>query len=235
MEEVVSSNLTRSTKLNPRARRLDTNFGGLLCHTVSEVSRFYGPRGGKVTRPDRTSNPRGNRGRPRLRGSLEGNNRRAEQLGSVVGERLEFRYRRAPTQVLLRLPTTPSAPEAGTNTFTQFYPTALAVAREKGTVKPPFRPWTPSPEALFHTIQINGWAEARAALEKAGSEEPDATVMRKPVLNQLGYQLLTENEAANAVGVFRFAAAKHPQSANASDRLAQLLAASAAAGRRGAA
>ena len=109
------------------------------------------------------------------------------------------------------------------NTFTQFYPTALAVAREKGTLKPSFKPWTPSPEALYHTIQTGGWTEAKVALDKASAEEPDATVLREPVLNQLGYQLLTGGERAKAVDVFRFTAAKYSHSANAADSLAEAL------------
>ena len=116
-----------------------------------------------------------------------------------------------------------SANGAVENTFTQFYPTALEVARAKGTLKASFQPWTPSPAALYHTVTANGWQEGRAALEKASAEEPTATVLQEPVLNRLGYELLGEKRAADAVEVLRYMATRYPHSANASDSLSEAL------------
>jgi hypothetical protein len=123
-----------------------------------------------------------------------------------------------------------SANGAVENTFTQFYPTALEVARAKSTLKASFQPWTPSPAALYHTVTTGGgWQDGRAALEKANSEEPTAAVLQEPMLNMLGYQLLAAKRTADAVEVLRYAAARYPRSANASDSLAEVL---EAAGRR---
>jgi uncharacterized protein HemY len=116
-----------------------------------------------------------------------------------------------------------SANGAVENTFTQFYPTALEVARANGTLKASFRPWTPSPAALYHTVTAGGWQEGRAALEKANAEEPTATVLQEPILNMLGYQLLAAKRMADAVEVLRYAAMRYPRSANASDSLANAL------------
>jgi Cytochrome P460 len=109
------------------------------------------------------------------------------------------------------------------NTFTQFYPTALAIAREKGTVKASLHSWAPSPAALYHSILSGGWERGRAALDKAAGEEPGALVLKEPLLNALGHQLLTAKRTADAVELFRYTAARYPGSANASDGLSESL------------
>ncbi len=109
------------------------------------------------------------------------------------------------------------------NTFTQFYPTALAIAREKGTVKASLHSWAPSPAALYHSISSGGWERGRAALDKAAVEEPGAVVLKEPLLNALGHQLLAAKRTADAVELFRYTAARYPGSANASDGLSESL------------
>jgi len=109
------------------------------------------------------------------------------------------------------------------NTFTQFYPTALAIAQAKGTVRPSFHAWTPSPAHFYHTISTDGWDRSRTALDRAVSEEPDAPVLQEPSLNSLGYQLLGSGHRKEAIEVFRFNLKRYPKSANAADSLADAL------------
>ena len=109
------------------------------------------------------------------------------------------------------------------NTFTQFYPTALEIAQAKGTVKSSFHSWTPSPARVYHNIATDGWQTSRNALEKAASEEPEAPILKEPVLNLLGYQLLGSNHKQEAVEVFRYNVQRYPNSPNATDSLAEAL------------
>jgi len=101
------------------------------------------------------------------------------------------------------------------NTFTQFYPTALAIAQAKGTVKASFQAPPPSPVGLLHSVRETKQAPASLL---AGVKEP--------VLNQIGYALLQSGEKAQAVSVFELTAASYPKSANAQDSLSEALEAS---------
>lgn len=109
------------------------------------------------------------------------------------------------------------------NTFTQFYPTALEIAQAKGTVKSSFQAWTPSPARVYHNVTTDGWQASRSTLERAAAEEPDAPILKEPVLNLLGYQLLGSNHKQEALDVFRYNAQRYPNSPNAADSLAEVL------------
>ncbi len=98
------------------------------------------------------------------------------------------------------------------NTFTQFYPTALAIAQSKGTVKASYKPPPPSPVGLLHSVRENKQAPATLL---AGVKEP--------VMNRIGYSLLQSGDKAQAIAIFELTAANYPKSANAQDSLAEAL------------
>jgi hypothetical protein len=106
------------------------------------------------------------------------------------------------------------------NTFVQFYPTALAVAEARGTLRADYVPPPPSPARLGQVLHEKGWAEAEKILSAARSADPYATIAKERPLNRLGYTLLREKDYANAIALFRWIAQAFPQSANAHDSLA---------------
>jgi tetratricopeptide (TPR) repeat protein len=108
------------------------------------------------------------------------------------------------------------------STFTQFYPTALEIAQSKGTVRPTFQAWSPSPAKLYHVVKQD-WPQAKGTLDRTAAAEPDALILDERVLNMVGYQLLRSGEANSAVSLFRYNAQRNPDSANAHDSLAEAL------------
>jgi hypothetical protein len=105
-------------------------------------------------------------------------------------------------------------------TFVQFYPTLLEVAREKGTLRPDYEPFTPSPVGLYHLLEEEGWPAGRATLVTARADDPEATLLHPAVLNQIGYDLMAAKKAPVAVALFEWVVAQNPTSANAQDSLA---------------
>ena len=106
------------------------------------------------------------------------------------------------------------------STFTQFYPTALAVAEAKSTVRADFVFPPPSPAKFGQVVQKKGWAEAEKILAAARNEDPTAAILQERPLNGLGYRFLREKDNANAIAVFRYVTEAFPKSANAHDSLA---------------
>ena len=106
------------------------------------------------------------------------------------------------------------------STFTQFYPTALAVAEAKGTLRADFVPPPPSPAKFGQILHTKGWAEAEKVLAAARAEDPTATILQERPLNGLGYRFLREKDNANAIALFRYITESFPKSANAHDSLA---------------
>ena len=117
------------------------------------------------------------------------------------------------------------------NTFVQFYPTLLAVARAKGTVKASLKPWSPSPAAIYHLAESGKWDQAKQELERARAEEPEAMSTREMSLNTIAYQLFGANHKNEAVEVLRYARTVYPQSANLADSLSEILEADGQDGR----
>lgn len=107
-------------------------------------------------------------------------------------------------------------------TFVQFYPTLLAVAEAKGTLRKGFVA-PPSPARLYHTLVDRGWGEAEKALAAARAEDEHAALVDPAVLNSLGYELLAAKRADLAASLFGWIAAANPESANALDSLAEAL------------
>ena len=108
-------------------------------------------------------------------------------------------------------------------TFVQFYPTLLEVAERKGTLRADFKPFTPSPVRLYHTLDEQGWPAAEKVLAAAQAEDPTAAVVSPAVLNSVGHELIGAQKATLAVSLFEWIAAREPRSANAQDSLAEAL------------
>jgi hypothetical protein len=109
-------------------------------------------------------------------------------------------------------------------TFVQFYPTALAVAEAKGTLREGFTP-SVTPVRLYHTLLDRGWPEAKTALAAARAEDERGPLANSNVLNTLGYDLLEAKRPDLAIALFGWLAVAHPGSANAQDSLAEAFAA----------
>ncbi len=109
------------------------------------------------------------------------------------------------------------------NTFIQFYPTLLPVAQSQGTLKASFRPWTPSPAALFHTISAGGWASAKQSLDLARKEDPGAVAPREASLEQLGRLLFADGRRQDAARVLEYAASAYPAAGKVQAALSEIL------------
>ena len=109
------------------------------------------------------------------------------------------------------------------NSFVQFYPAALEIAQQKGTLKASFH--SPGPEAsparLIHTVAGLPDANIGRMLDEAKAADPSAGALREAALNQIGYGLLQDGKKASAVAVFEWTARAYPRSANAADSLAE--------------
>jgi len=78
----------------------------------------------------------------------------------------------------------------------------------------------PSP-ARFHAMIVReGFAKALRVYEEARRANPEAVLFREQTLNAVGYQLLQESRAKEAVEVFKLNVVAYPRSANAYDSLA---------------
>lgn len=109
------------------------------------------------------------------------------------------------------------------NTFTQFYPTAFAIARAHGTVRDDFVGIPPSATEIHDQIVKSGVAAALPALDAAIAEWPEASIARESALNRLGYQFVAEHRLDLALDVFAEVTRRFPDSANAYDSLAETL------------
>jgi hypothetical protein len=105
------------------------------------------------------------------------------------------------------------------NTFVQFYPTALAIAEKKGTVKPSYRAPAPSPARAFHEIRQKKADPARL-LAAAQELDRGAPVVKESTLRMIGGALLQDGDHEQAVAVLEWATAAYPHSASAHDSLA---------------
>jgi len=105
-------------------------------------------------------------------------------------------------------------------TFVQFYPTALAVAEARGTLRADYVPPPPSPARFGQVLRDKGWAAAEKILAAARGEDPYASVLQEGPLNGIGYGLLRQKDTANAIALFRWIADAFPKSPNARDSLA---------------
>jgi tetratricopeptide (TPR) repeat protein len=109
------------------------------------------------------------------------------------------------------------------NSFTQFYPIALEIARKKGVLKASFQLPGPesSPSRLMHALSGLGKKEALAMLEAAKAADPSAAAFKEGSLNQIGHALLQNNDKPSAIAVFEWTAQAFPTSSNAADSLAE--------------
>jgi hypothetical protein len=105
-------------------------------------------------------------------------------------------------------------------TFVQFYPTALAIAEAKGTLRADYVPPPPSPAKFGQVLKEKGWPEAEKILASARTEDPYASILQEGPLNGIGYGLLRQKDAPKAILLFRWITEAFPKSANAHDSLA---------------
>ena len=106
-------------------------------------------------------------------------------------------------------------------TFVQFYPTALAVAEAKGTLRADFVSPPPSPARFGQVLHEKGWSAAEKILAQARMQDPYASIVQERALNRVAYGLLEQKDNANAIALFRWVAEAFPTSANARDSLAE--------------
>lgn len=107
------------------------------------------------------------------------------------------------------------------NTFVQFYPVLYDVAGHHGTIKPGFVRLPLTTGQLAELLTTQGWTKTEPVLIDTAQRSPDAAVLLEPSLNRVGTQLLQAKKTADAIGILEWTAARHPQSANAQDSLAE--------------
>jgi hypothetical protein len=107
------------------------------------------------------------------------------------------------------------------NTFTQFYPTLLPVARAKGTLRADFVGMPATVGEVFQRVAAGGWPAGERLLGEVATRWPDAGVLREPALDQLGYRLLQAGKHAEAVAALEHATRHFSASANAWDSLSE--------------
>jgi hypothetical protein len=106
-------------------------------------------------------------------------------------------------------------------TFTQFYPTALPVARAKGTVRADFVGIPASARELTAAFAHGGWPAAQKLLDDTAARWPRAVLLSEGALNGAAYRLLTAGRQADAIAVFEYATRRFPVSANAWESLSE--------------
>jgi hypothetical protein len=109
------------------------------------------------------------------------------------------------------------------NTFTQFYPTLFAVARDKGTVRKDFVGIPPGAGELYDEIVAHGWEAARQRIDAAVAKWPAANIAREFTFDQIGHRLLEARRIAEGIAVLADATQRFPGSASAWDSLAEAL------------
>jgi len=114
-----------------------------------------------------------------------------------------------------------SANAAVENTFVQFYPERYQVAVNKGTLNPKIVPLPMNPSQLSALIANEPWHKSKSVLDDLAAKAPDANAIGEGSLNLLAYSLISAGKASVAVELLRWTAARHIQSANLQDSLAE--------------
>ena len=109
------------------------------------------------------------------------------------------------------------------NTFTQFYPTLFAVARDRGTVRKDFVGIPPSAGELYDEVVAHGWDAARQTIDAAVAKWPAANAGREFTFDQIGHRLVDTHKVAEGIAVFSDATRRFPGSPGAWDNLAEAL------------
>lgn len=81
----------------------------------------------------------------------------------------------------------------------------------------------PGPEDLLRVVRDRGADVAIGWLEGVLAAAPDAPAVREAEVNAVGYALLRNGRADEALALFRWNVERHPRSANAHDSLAEAL------------
>jgi len=107
------------------------------------------------------------------------------------------------------------------NTFVQFYPKLLAVAYEKGTVRPDVE--IPlSGERMAQLVLTQGWAAAGPGIRATQKKQPESEAFETQSFGQLVEALSGQRRYADAIGVLKFAGELYPTKAGVDDGLAEI-------------
>jgi dienelactone hydrolase len=82
------------------------------------------------------------------------------------------------------------------------------------------RQLAPTPNQFTTMVKSQGVEKALEAFAEAKKKNPEAVLFRENTVNAVGYQLLGERKAKDAIEVFKLNVASFPQSANVYDSLA---------------
>lgn len=115
-----------------------------------------------------------------------------------------------------------SANGAVDQTFTQFYPAALDIARNKGTLRPDYQELPASPVRVLHRMQQPD-SDVTKVLNDTKAADPASPALTEMNVNMMGYALLGDGRKEQAVAVLAWNAEAYPRSANAQDSLAEAL------------
>ena len=97
-------------------------------------------------------------------------------------------------------------------------PAGLATIRELPGIQP-----APSSDAFARMLREQGIEKAMATFASAREADPRAPLFRESELNALGYRLLRQDNAPEAIAVFRKAVEMYPASSNPYDSLSEAL------------
>lgn len=104
------------------------------------------------------------------------------------------------------------------NTFVQFYPKLLAVAYDKGTVRPEVE--IPlSAERMTKLVLAQGWNSAAATIRAAQKQHPESEAFEDGSIGQAVETLLAQKRYEDAVGLLKFAAELYPTRAGVAEGL----------------
>ncbi len=107
------------------------------------------------------------------------------------------------------------------NTFVQFYPKLLAVAYDKGTVRPDVE--IPlSGERMTRQILAKGWAASEASVRVAQKKSPQAEAFEMDSFGEVVGDLASSKRFDDAIGVLNFAKELYPTRTGVEDGLSEI-------------
>jgi hypothetical protein len=107
------------------------------------------------------------------------------------------------------------------NTFTQFYPTLLPVARARGTVRKDFEGIPPSASEIYDEIVAHGWESAKQTIDIAAAKWPTTYLAHEPTLTRIGIRLRKAGRTGDSIELLGEVTQRFPGSSNAWDSLAE--------------
>ncbi len=107
------------------------------------------------------------------------------------------------------------------NTFVQFYPKLLAVAYDKGTVRPDIE--IPlSAERMAKQVLVRGWAAAEPTIRAAHKKHPESEAFEVDSFGEVVQALAGQKRFDDAVGILKFARELYPTHAGVENDLSEI-------------